>query len=39
MEDDEIIAEKELAKKALDECEDLELVDLIYRLLVILHSE
>lgn len=34
MEDDEIIAKKELIKKALDECEDTNLTDFIYMLLV-----
>mgnify|MGYP003435762730 CR=1 FL=1 len=34
MEDDEIVAKKELVKIALDECEDLNLIDFMYRLLL-----
>lgn len=39
MEDDDIIAEKEVALKALEECEDPTLIDLIFKLLILHRKE
>ena len=39
MEDDDIIAEKEVALKALEECEDPKLIDLIFKLLILHRKE